>query len=144
MKTALRPLSRFLPLVFALAVLASVPGCTTYRDQLVRSQQSFEQNKHERTLGLLRTLEPDVTRLSTPEQAQYAYLRGMTDYRIGHRIDARHWLAIARTYDETTPGILPADWKARMTEALDELNNVVYTEGLAELAKPKAAVESSK
>ena len=76
-----------------------------------------------------------MTRLSTPEQAQYAYLRGMTDYRIGYRADARHWLAIAKTYDETSPGILPADWKARMTDALDELNDVVYTEGSAELAK---------
>jgi hypothetical protein len=134
-----------LRLVSLMAVLASLAcGCTTYRDQLVRSQHSFEQNKHENTLGLLRTLEPDVTRLSTPEQAQYAYLRGMTDYRIGHRTDARHWLAIARTYDETTPGILPSDWKARMTEALDELNNVVYTEGLAELAKPKAPIDSGK
>ena len=144
MKTALRPLPRFLPLVFPLLLLAGSTGCTTYRDQLVRSQHSFEQNKHEQTLGLLRALEADVTRLSTPEQAQYAYLRGMTDYRIGHRADARHWLAIARTYDETSPGILPADWKARMTDALDELNNVVYTEGLAELAKTKAAPDTSK
>lgn len=109
-------------------------GCTTYRDQLVRSQHSFEQNEYERTLGLLRALESNVTRLSTPEQAQYAYLRGMTDYRIGNRVDARHWLAIARTYEDTSPGTLPSDWKGRMTDALDEMNGVVYSEGLVELA----------
>ena len=122
------------PVVLALALSTASIGCTTYRDQLVRSQHSFEQNEYERTLGLLRALEPNVTRLATPEQAQYAYLRGMTDYRIGNRTDARHWLAIAKTYDETSPGTLPTDWKARMTDALDEMNAVVYIDGLGELA----------
>jgi hypothetical protein len=118
----------------AVAVAFSLGACTTYRDQLVRGQNAFEQNEHERTLGLLRALEPDVANLSLPEQARYAYLRGMTDYRIGHRNDARHWLAIARAHDDTSPGLLPADWKTRMMEALDELNRVVYGEGLAALA----------
>lgn len=144
MRKAPRPIPRVLPLLVVLLVVPLLGGCTTYRDQLVRSQHSFEQNRHEQTLGLLRALEPDVTKLSTPEQAQYAYLRGITDYRIGHRNDARHWLAIAKTYDETTPGILPTDWKARMIDALDELNGVVYTDGLAELAKPKATPDTSK
>jgi hypothetical protein len=122
------------PALLALALSTASIGCTTYRDQLVRSQHAFEQNEYERTLGLLRALEPNVTRLATPEQAEYAYLRGMTDYRIGNRPDARHWLAIARTYDETSPGMLPTDWKARMTDALDEMNAVVYVDGLGELA----------
>ena len=135
-------------LVLVVLVLAAVSssatiGCTTYRDQLVRSQRSYEQNQYERTLGLLRALEPSVTRLSTPEQAQYAYLRGMTDYRMGDRTDARHWLAIARTYEETSPGTLPSDWKARMTDALDEMNAVVYTDGLVELATSRKPAEDA-
>jgi hypothetical protein len=117
-------------------------GCTTYRDQLVRSQHSFEQNEYERTLGLLRALETNVTRLSTPEQAQYAYLRGMSDYRIGNRLDARHWLAIARTYEDTSPGTLPADWKTRMTDALEEMNGVVYSDGLIELATARKPADN--
>jgi hypothetical protein len=133
---------------FAVALLVALStACNTYRDQLVRSQRTFEQNEHEKTLGLLRSFENDVTKLSTPEQAQYAYLRGMTDYRIGHRNDARHWLAIARAYDEATTGMLPTDWKARMTEALDELNNVVYEGGISALAasrKPAAGADDAK
>lgn len=136
------PIRSVVRIVLALALSTGAMGamgCTTYRDQLVRSQHSFEQNEYERTLGQLRALETNVTRLSTPEQAQYAYLRGMTDYRIGNRPDARHWLAIARTYDETSPGTLPADWKTRMTDALDEMNGVVYSDGLAELAASRKA-----
>ena len=128
---------KVLTVAVVLALSSSVSACTTYRDQLVRCQQSFEQNQHERTLGLLRALEPNVQKLETPEQAQYAYLRGMTDYRIGFRPDARHWLSIAKAYDDSSPGMLPADWKARMTEALDEMNNVVYADGLPALATPK-------
>ncbi len=147
MHKALVP-SRFAVLVvLVLASSTASIGCATYRDQLVRSQSSFERNDYERTLGSLRALEANTTKLSTPEQAQYAYLRGMTDYRLGYRADARHWLAIARTYDETTPGILPTDWKARMTEALDEMNAVVYSEGLAELTvvrKPSDGAPSSR
>lgn len=131
-----------LALLVAVAALSLV-ACNTYRDQLARGQQAFEQNQHERTLGLLRALEPDLTSLSTPEQAQYAYLRGMTDYRIGHRSDARHWLSIAKAYDDSSAGLLPTDWKARMTEALDEMNGVVYSEGLAALATTRKPGEDS-
>ncbi len=130
-------LSLCLALVLSVLTLASQGGCSTYRDQLVRAQRTFEQNEHERTLGLLRALELDSTRLTVPEQAQYAYLRGMTDYRIGHRADARHWLSIAKAHDDASTGTLPADWKARTNEALDELNNVVYTEGVPALSASK-------
>src|SRR4051794_11701783 len=89
-----------------LALSSSLAACTTYRDQLVRSQQAYEQNQHERTLALLQALEPSMFQLQTPEQAQYAYLRGMTDYRIGYRADARHWLSIAKAYEDSSPGML--------------------------------------
>jgi hypothetical protein len=119
--------------VVVLAALLAVASCTTYRDQLSRGQRAFELNEHDRTLAILRDLEPDVKRLTLPEQAQYAYLRGMTDYRIGYKADARHWLAIAKAHEDHSPGLLPADWKARTNEALEELNGVVYSAGASAL-----------
>jgi hypothetical protein len=114
----------------AALVVIALSGCATYRDELVRAQSSFDQNQHERALALLRDLEPDyAAHLEVPQQAQYAYLRGMTDYRMGYKADARHWLAIALSYDEQSPGMLPADWKARSTDALNEMNGVVQTQG---------------
>jgi hypothetical protein len=134
----------FLPLSLLVLLASSTTACMTYRDQLVRSQQAFEQNQHERTLTLLRALEPNTTRLSTPEQAQYAYLRGMTDYRIGYRADARHWLSLAKTYDDASPGMLPTDWKARMTDALAEMNGVVHSDGLEALSGQRKPGEDLK
>jgi len=131
--------------MLGLAVVAlSLGACTTYRDQLARGQQSFEKNEYEQTLGQLRVLEADLGHLDTPEQAKYAYVRGMTDYRVGYRADARHWLSIARAYDDATPGTLPAAWKTRMNDALDEMNAVVYSAGLAALATTRKPGEDNK
>jgi hypothetical protein len=120
-----------------LGVLLAAAGCRTYQDDLARSQRAFEQNEHERALALLRQLEPDVSRLSVADQAQYAYLRGMTDYRIGYKVDARHWLALTKSLEEQTPDLLPQDWKARMGEALKELNEGVYGGGTDSLSNAR-------
>ena len=75
---------------------AALTGCTTYQDELARSQRAFEHADYERALAIFRALEPDVGKqFSLQEQAQYAYLRGMTDFRVGYKVDARHWLAVA-------------------------------------------------
>jgi hypothetical protein len=121
-------------------------GCQTYQDDLTRAQRAFEQNQHEHALAILRQLEPDTSRLAVTEQAQYAYVRGMTDYRIGYKVDARHWLALAKSMEAQTPGLLPQDWKARANDALAEMNEGVYGGGLDSLsnAKKRAAEEKEK
>jgi lipoprotein NlpI len=121
----------------AILLVLAVAACATYREQLARSQVALEQNQHERALALLRDIERDFVRLRPEERAQYAYLRGMTDYRIGHRADARHWLALARAYDEASTGTMPADWRARANDALAELNALVEAGGFSALASQK-------
>jgi hypothetical protein len=122
----------------SLAVLAVLlAGCSTYRDDLTRGQTAFEQNNHERALAIFRALETDTSQLTPQERGHYAYLRGMTDFRIGYRADARHWLLIARATEGETPGTLPTDWKTRLNEALSELNEQVYKEGHASLTNAR-------
>ncbi len=131
-----------LPLaLFVLLVLPAAMGCSTYRDDLSRGQTAFEQNSHERALAIFRLLEPDTSHLSTPERAHYAYLRGMTDYRIGYRADARHWLLLAQSMESETPGVLPADWKTRMTEAIAEMNEAVYQNGIESLTNNRRSLQ---
>ncbi|HTB73386.1 MAG TPA: hypothetical protein VK762_09090 [Polyangiaceae bacterium] len=133
---------RFLAACLGLGVTLGAAGCNTYADDLSRSQRAFEESEHERALAILRALEPDVARLSLTERTHYAYLRGMTDFRIGYKAESRHWLAIAAASEKTTPGSLPADWSKRMTEALRELNDAVYSGGIASLSNtPTAATK---
>lgn len=125
-----------------LACLFAFASCASYEEALTRGQRAFEQSEHERALAILRALEPDTGRLSVVGRAHYAYLRGMTDYRIGYRTDARHWLALASSIDQQTPGSLPPEWEKRMGESLKELNEEVYSGGIESLSRPAASVET--
>ncbi len=113
--------------IVALLVLAAcVVGCATYREDLNRGQRLYEENEYEHALSIWRELEPDTDSLELMDQARYAYLRGMTDYRLGFRPDARHWLAIAKAIEDEHPGGLSQQWKDRLGTALKDLNKDVY------------------
>jgi hypothetical protein len=130
-----------LVLASALAAMAS-PACATYHDDLARGERAFEASEHERALAIFRMLEPDLGRLSEQARAHYAYLRGMTDYRIGYKAESRHWLSLAAALEAQTPGSLPPEWQKRLTESLKELNEEVYTGGIEALSN--AAVAKAK
>jgi len=109
----------------ALAALALV-ACTTYREDLNRGQRLYDENQYEHALAIWRLLEDDMDSLSPKDQARYAYLRGMTDYRLGFRPYARHWLGIAQSLDKDYPGGLNQEWRDRMDKSLADLNVDVY------------------
>jgi hypothetical protein len=119
---------------FVALTAGAVGACTTYQDDLNRSQRAFDASEHERALAIMRQLESDQGRLSTADRAHYAYLRGMTDYRIGYRLDARHWLALAAAIEQATPGSLTPDVTKRMNDSLKELNEAVYSGGIEALS----------
>lgn len=64
--------------------------------------------------------------LTEQDRARYAYYRGMTDFRLGYRLDARHWLAISKAIDSEFPGGLGEEHRARVEETLDDLNLEVF------------------
>ncbi len=103
-----------------------VAGCTTYREDLNRGQRLYEQNQYEHALAIWRVLETDTDSLSDNDQARYAYLRGMTDYRLGFRPYARHWLGLAHALDKEHPGGLSQEWRDRLDKSLADLNKDVY------------------
>jgi hypothetical protein len=112
-----------------LACTLSIASCVTYAEELNRGQRYFQGNEYERALAVWRVLEADVDSLSPTDRTRYAYLRGMTDYRMSLRDDARHWLALARAYEQATPGGIEEGWRDRMNEALKDLGNDVHGGG---------------
>jgi hypothetical protein len=133
---SVRSLAAFL----GLALMLGSAACNTYADDLSRGQRAFEESEHERALAIFRALEPDLQRLSLEERGHYAYLRGMTDYRIGYKGESRHWLSIAAAIEKEDPGSLPRDWAKRMNESLKDLNEAVYTGGIASLSNTPSSV----
>jgi hypothetical protein len=135
-------ISRLLPagtLVLALAAGLCGASCATYRQDLDRARAHYEANEYEKALALFRVLEPDMDSLSEAEKTQYAYFRGMTDYRLASlanpggvtdpkrefRSNARHWLAVSSAIEKQTPGGLSSEEKERLGNALDDLNHDV-------------------
>lgn len=132
------------PIVLALAWALASTSCATYRQDLERSKAHYEANEYEKALALFRVLEPDMDSFSEAEKTQYAYLRGMTDFRLAalaapgtsvadprksYRDNSRHWLAVAAAIEKKTPGGLSGDEKQRLADALNDLNRDVYGGG---------------
>ncbi|MCC6526865.1 MAG: hypothetical protein IT373_29720 [Polyangiaceae bacterium] len=111
-------------------------GCNTYTTDLDRSIKHYDANQYIDAVALLEVLERDFDSLSTVQQTQYAYFRGMAHFRLNHRSDARHWLGFAAAAEKKNPGGLNADEQKRVTETLDGLNKAVY--GIAEGTSSKA------
>ncbi len=121
-----------LMLAAGLASLAAT-SCQTYQSDLERGQRAYEKNNDEQALAILRGLEVDERHLSESDRGQYAYLRGMVDYRIGYRADARHWLAIAKEIQKAVPNSIPDEWATRLDEKLNALNDEVFKDGVQAL-----------
>jgi len=101
-------------------------ACSTYREDLNRGQRLYEEKQYDHALAIWRILEDDVDSLTLNDQARYAYLRGMTNYRLGYRPYARHWLGIARSIEKEHPGGLNDEWKDRLQKSLEDLDKDVY------------------
>jgi hypothetical protein len=112
-----------------IAASLSLASCVTYQEELNRGQRHFQGNEYEQALAIWRVLERDIDSLPPGDRARYAYFRGMTDYRMSLRDDARHWLAMARAYDQAVPGGIEDAWRERMKEALKDLEGDLRGEG---------------
>jgi hypothetical protein len=126
-----------------LAPLLLVFGCATYREDLNRGQRLYEENQYERALAIWRVLEADMDSLSLTDQARYAYLRGMTDYRLGFRPYARHWLGISRAIEKQHPGGINQEWRDRLDKSLADLDSDVFggSDKLSKSAEGEDAAE---
>jgi hypothetical protein len=122
-------------------VALAISGCATYQQELDRGQRHFKANEYEKSLAVLRALEPDINSLNSADRTRYAYLRGMTDFRLSYRADARYWLGIAAAQDKLEPGGLEEGWKQRMKEALTQLNADVYGGAEANAASKEKDLE---
>lgn len=96
-------------------------GCGAASATLRRAEQSYEQARYETTLSWLVDLEPDAPSLNQDQRELFFYLRGMTEYRLGHRGEALYYLAIAREISGNDRSALRREQQELMTRTLAEL-----------------------
>jgi len=117
-------------------VSLALGACGAASAELRRAEQSYEQARYENALSWLADLEPNAPNLGRDERARYFYVRGMTEYRLGHRPEALHYLAVAREVSgEDSNGLRP-EQRDLMTRTLAEL---MPTEPMTHLPPPAAA-----
>jgi hypothetical protein len=116
-------------------------ACATYRQELQRGSELYDAADYERALATFRALEPDFDSLTPEERTRYAYLRGMTGFRLGYRPHARHWLGLGVALEGQYPGGLSEGDLRRAKEALTELNREVYGVGLPEAPSTEAKAQ---
>jgi hypothetical protein len=140
MRRLARRLAPFAPLVVTAVLLggalAPLTACTIYEQDLQRSEEHFQHDEHEKALANLRALEPEWASFSTRDQARYAYLRGMTDVRLGFINDARHWLAVAQQLDKEHPGALLEKERKATDDKLASLNEIVWAGDVLPIDEP--------
>jgi len=111
----------------ALALWAAlVLSCSGEGAPLLRGQRYYDDNQYERALSIWRDLERHESGLAPPDFARYAYLRGMTDFRLGFHAEARHWLALAKVTEQANPGGLDRAWLPRLDGALADLDRETF------------------
>jgi hypothetical protein len=70
-------------------------GCGAALSDLGRAEHDYEDARYEAALEWLEDLENHATAFDEPNRVRYFYLRGMTEYRLDHRPQALHYLALA-------------------------------------------------
>lgn len=122
-------MARCLPIsvrLLVLLLLTGLPSCQSYRHTLQRGQGYYESNQYEMALAVWRDLERDTDALNEGDLVRYCYLRGMTDYRLGYRRDARYWLGLSKASQGRAVGALQEDEELRLDRTLADLNEDVF------------------
>jgi len=107
--------------VVALGLVLGLGACGAASAELRRAEQSYEQARYENALSWLADLEPNAPTLDQQERARYFYVRGMTEYRLGHRPEALYYLAVAREVSGEDGDGLREEQRDLMTRTLSEL-----------------------
>lgn len=127
---------RALTAVLFSCVAMSLGACSNYADMLRRGQGYYEHNEYERALAVWRHLEADRDSLTAEGRVRYYYLRGMTDFRLGYRAEARYWLGLAQASRSSSKSALNEDEGKRLDETLAGLSKKVFG-----LEAPKAGAD---
>ncbi len=122
-------------LLFGFSLLL-VSACAATATEMRRAEEAYEQARFDAARVWLTDLEDRAPGMEPDMRADYFYLRGMTEYRLAHRLEAMHYLAIARELVGSDPDSLRPEQRENLTRTLAELEP---TEPLEYRPRPAAA-----
>jgi hypothetical protein len=94
-------------------------GCASTGASLQQAEQLYGEARYEAALEWLQDLEANTAAMQPRQRTKFYYLRGMAAYRLSHRDDALHFLALAAAASGSSA--LPPELLPVMEHALQEL-----------------------
>lgn len=83
-------------LLLPMIVLASLGACAATASEMRRAEEAYEQARFDAARTWLVDLEDRAPSMDEVTRARYFYLRGMAEFRLGRRLEALHYLEVAR------------------------------------------------
>lgn len=105
----------------ALLVSIAITACAATASEMRRAEDAYDAARFDAARTWLVDLEDDAPGMSPAMRARYFYLRGMSEYRLGHRLDALHYLAVAREVLGDDQRILREEQRELLARTLEEL-----------------------
>jgi hypothetical protein len=84
---------RLLALVTSALLLGA---CAATATEMRRAEEAYEQARFDAARTWLVDLEDEAPSMDEAMRTRYFYLRGMAEHRLGNRLEALHYLAVAR------------------------------------------------
>jgi hypothetical protein len=97
-------------------------ACAALRDDMRRTETAFDEARYEDVQAWLAELEPQVPDMRKPMRVRFYYLRGVTAFRLGDKVRARHYLALCREEGLPNGEGLRDDWRPILDSTLRELD----------------------
>ncbi len=82
--------------VLSVIAFACLGACAATASEMRRAEEAYEQARFDAARTWLVDLEDRAPSMDETTRARYFYLRGMAEYRLGHRLEALHYLEVAR------------------------------------------------
>ena len=110
-----------------IAACVLLSACATYASELQKAQSAYEDARYERVITWLDELETHSPELDRGDRAKLYYLRGMSEFRLGRKTNARHYLALAREASVDGAGF-SREWKRTLDRTLDAVDADFFEE----------------
>jgi len=96
-------------------------GCGRLEEHVRHADEAYRNARYGDAEEWLERVEGDVGELDIEAQSRFYFVRGMTAYRLEHRDEALHYLALARETSSRQGGALSADDSAQLERAIVEM-----------------------
>lgn len=130
--------------VFVPFLLLALGGCGRLEEHVRHADAAYRVARYADAEEWLERVEADVGELRIDAQTRFYFVQGMSEYRLGRRDTALHYLALARETNGLEGGALPPADAEVLTRTLEELVPTTATHHARPAPAPESGVPAAQ